>query len=173
MDRASWEFADLRTRVATLEGRTELEAHDLLRAHVLARMVFDAWRAAGMSLTSWRELQPVLHDEFALVVEEAYHETNRWLVEQRVLPEVDLRPFIRRSRTPTRRRRWAGRRAPGRPRTARVRRSGAPAPRASTPRSPAVRAHGAWRRGRRNAHDDAQRRRCRAAANMPKPCCCA
>ena len=32
------------------------------------------------------------------MVEEAYHETNRWLIEQRVLPEVDLRPFIRRSR---------------------------------------------------------------------------
>lgn len=99
MDRASWEFADLRSRVATLEGRTELEAQDLLRAHVLARIVFDAWRAAGISLTSWRELQPVLHEEFAHLVEEAYHETNRWLIEQRVLPEVDLRPFIRRSRT--------------------------------------------------------------------------
>ncbi len=99
MDRASWEFADLRSRVATLEGRTELEAQDLLRAHVLARVVFDAWRAAGISLTSWRELQPVLHDEFAHLVEAAYHESNRWLIEQRVLPEVDLRPFIRRSRT--------------------------------------------------------------------------
>jgi hypothetical protein len=99
MDRASWEFADLRSRVATLEGRTELEAQDLLRAHVLARIVFDAWRAAGISLTSWRELQPVLHEEFALLAEEAYHDTNRWLVDQRVMPEVDLRPFIRRSRT--------------------------------------------------------------------------
>ncbi|ODU10872.1 MAG: hypothetical protein ABS84_02640 [Rubrivivax sp. SCN 71-131] len=99
MDRASWEFADLRSRVATLEGRGELEAQDLLRAHVLARIVFDAWRAAGIGLASWRELQAVLHEEFAHLVEECYHETNRWLIEQRVLPEVDLRPFIRRART--------------------------------------------------------------------------
>jgi hypothetical protein len=99
MDRASWEFADLRSRVAHLEGRTELEPHDMLRAHVLARIVFDAWRAAGLGLAGWREMQPTLHDEFALVVEEAYHETNRWLVSQGVLPEVDLRPFIRRSHT--------------------------------------------------------------------------
>ncbi|MFO1330668.1 MAG: DUF1631 family protein [Rubrivivax sp.] len=97
MDRASWEFADLRSRVAALEGRSELEANDLLRSHVLARIVFDAWRGAGISLTSWRELQPTLHEEFALVAEEAYHDTNRWLIEQRVMPEVDLRPFIRRS----------------------------------------------------------------------------
>jgi hypothetical protein len=71
----------------------------MLRAHVLARIVFDAWRGAGLNLESWRELQPVVHDEFALLVEEAYHEANRWLMEQGVLAEVDLRPFIRRSRT--------------------------------------------------------------------------
>jgi hypothetical protein len=99
MDRASWEFADLRSRVAHLEGRGELEPHDLLRAHVLARIVFEAWRTSGQTLESWRELQPLLHDEFALLAEEAYHESNRWLVENKVLPEVDLRPFIRRSRT--------------------------------------------------------------------------
>jgi len=99
MDRASWEFADLRSRVAHLEGRTELEPHDMLRAHVLARIVFDAWRAAGLNLEGWREMQPTLHDEIAVLVEEAYHETNRWLMEHKVLPEVDLRPFIRRSRT--------------------------------------------------------------------------
>jgi hypothetical protein len=99
MDRASWEFADLRSRISHLEKRPELDAHDMLRAHVLARIVFDAWRAAGQTLEGWRELQPVLHEEFALLVEEAYHETNRWLVEHKVLAEVDLRPFIRRSYT--------------------------------------------------------------------------
>jgi hypothetical protein len=109
MDRASWEFADLRSRVAHLERRAELDPHDMLRAHVLARIVFDAWRVAGLGLDSWRELQPVLHDEFALLVEEAYHETNRWLVDHQVLPEVDLRPFIRRSRThPQQSSGWSG-----------------------------------------------------------------
>jgi hypothetical protein len=101
MDRASWEFADLRSRIAHLEHRGELDAQDMLRAHVLARIVFDAWRAAGQTLEGWRELQPLLHDEFALLVEEAYHETNRWLMERGVLADVDLRPFIRRSRTHT------------------------------------------------------------------------
>jgi hypothetical protein len=98
MDRASWEFSDLRSRVAMLERRQELETHDMLRAHVLARVAHDAWRTGGLSPDDWREAQPWLHDEFAALVEEAYHETNRWLVEHRVLPEVDLRPFIRRAR---------------------------------------------------------------------------
>ena len=98
MDRASWEFADLRSRLSSLERRTELDAHDPVRAHVLARVALEAWRNAGMSLDGWRELQPVLHEEFAHIIEEAYHEANRWLIEQRVMPEVDLRPLIRRSR---------------------------------------------------------------------------
>jgi len=98
MDRASWEFSDLRSRIVHLEQRGELEPQDLLRAHVLARIVVDAWRGAGLTQTDWRELQPVLHEEFAHLTEACYHETNRWLVERHVLPDVDLRPFIRRNR---------------------------------------------------------------------------
>ena len=49
-------------------------------AHVLARIVIDAWRAAPLQLEAWRVLQTVLHEEFSHFAEEAYHETNRWLV---------------------------------------------------------------------------------------------
>lgn len=98
MDRASWEFTDMRSRITMLEGRDELDPNDVLRPHVLARIVTTAWRTAGLSHDAWRTLQTVLHDEFAHFAEEAYHETNRWLIQQRVLPEIDLRPFIRRSR---------------------------------------------------------------------------
>ena len=98
MDRASWEFTDLRSRMLWLERREELDANDVLRPHVLARIVASAWQGAAMNHETWRLLQDVLHDEFAHFTEEAYHDTNHWLVQQRVLPEVDLRPFIRRSR---------------------------------------------------------------------------
>ena len=99
MDRASWEFTDLRSRIAGLEERVELEPHDLLRAHVLARVAVDTWRAADLRLDGWRDLQNTLHEEFAALIEEAYHEINRWLVARRVMPEIDLRPFIRRTRS--------------------------------------------------------------------------
>ena len=97
MDRVSWEFTDLRSRIAMLERRGELDTHDMLRAHVLARVVLEAWRSAGLNHEAWRDLQITLHEEFGHLVEEAYHEVNRYLMEQRVLPEVDLRPFIRRT----------------------------------------------------------------------------
>lgn len=97
MDRASPEFADLNARMAQLERREELDVHDILRAHVVARVVVDSWRSCGLDLAAWRQLHAVLHPEMSLHVEEAYHETNRWLLERRVLAEIDLRPLIRRS----------------------------------------------------------------------------
>ncbi len=97
MDRASWEFSDLRSRMNALEAREELDTNDVLRPHVLARIVTSAWRSAGLNLEAWRLLQATLHDEFSHFAEEGYHEANRWLMERRVLPDVDLRPFIRRS----------------------------------------------------------------------------
>jgi hypothetical protein len=98
MDRASWEFTDLRSRISALEGRDEFESNDILRPHVLARIATNAWRQAGLSHDGWQLLQATLHDELSHFAEEAYHETNRWLIAQHVLPEIDLRPFIRRAR---------------------------------------------------------------------------
>jgi hypothetical protein len=98
MDRAGSEFNDLRARVALLERREELEANDLLRAHVLARIVVDAWAEAGLPDATLRDVQPVFNEELSTLAEEAYHEANRMLVENRVLAEIDLRPLIRRTR---------------------------------------------------------------------------
>jgi Protein of unknown function (DUF1631) len=98
MDRASWEFTDLCSRMNVLEHRDELDANDILRPQSLARIVTTSWRAAGLGLDTWRMLQVVLHDEFAHFTEEGFHETNRFLIERQVLPDVDLRPFIRRTR---------------------------------------------------------------------------
>jgi Protein of unknown function (DUF1631) len=98
MDRAGTEFNDLRARVALLERREELGAHDLLRAHVLARIVTEAWDAVGLTETALRDLQPILHEEFAVLAQEAYHEANSLLVSHGVMAEIDLRPLIRRSR---------------------------------------------------------------------------
>ena len=104
MDRASWEFTDLRSRITMLERREELDPNDALRPHVLARIVTASWRTAGLSLDAWRVLQTVLHDEFSHFVEEGYHEINGWLVQRKVMPEVDLRPYIRRAANSA----WAG-----------------------------------------------------------------
>lgn len=98
MDKASWEFSDLRSRMSALDRRDEMDPHDVLRPHALARAAVDSWRTAGLSVEHWRLVQTLIHEEFAALVHEAYHETNRWLIGQGVCPEVNLRQFIRRSR---------------------------------------------------------------------------
>ena len=98
MDRSSLGFNDLRARMTHLERRDELDPDDMLRTHVMARMVLNAWRNAGMTLAGWRLIQPVLHEEFGSLAEESYHEVNRWLINHQVMPEIDLRPLIRRNK---------------------------------------------------------------------------
>ncbi|MCV2369514.1 DUF1631 domain-containing protein [Roseateles oligotrophus] len=97
MDKASWEFTDLRTRMQILEQQDELAPQDLFRANVVAKLVLDAWTRSGLSNSDWQMLRNDLHLEFAQLLGEAYHEVNAWLLAQSVMPEVDLRPFIRRA----------------------------------------------------------------------------
>ncbi|OWQ90467.1 hypothetical protein CDN99_14060 [Roseateles aquatilis] len=97
MDKASWEFSDLRNRMQSLERVEDLAQQDLLRAQVLARLVLDAWFDAALTSSVWQMLQRWLHHEFSQLLNESYHEANHWLIQQGVMPDVDLRPFIRRN----------------------------------------------------------------------------
>ena len=97
MENASAEFSDLRSRVFSLEGIEKLNAHDILRPNVLARVIVNAWSVAGLSNDGWNTLQAVLHHEFSTFALDAYHEANRWLLDRGVRPEIDLRPLVRRT----------------------------------------------------------------------------
>ncbi|MGM9513378.1 DUF1631 family protein [Roseateles sp. DB2] len=97
MDKATWEFNDLRTRMLLLEGHEDLATNDLLRAQALSRLVLDCWYASGLTRAEWQLFLVPLHEEMSHLLLEAYHETNHWLMQQGVMPEVDLRPYIRRT----------------------------------------------------------------------------
>src|SRR5574343_641507 len=102
MDLSTWEVADLRARVMKVIGQSDFSDDDLLRPQVMARCCVRAWLAAGLTLDAWQMLEPVLHKQLARRAQAGFHEANRLLVEQGVMPEIDLRPFIRRSDgTPT------------------------------------------------------------------------
>ena len=101
-ERSSWEFGDLRSRVVFLDGCEELDSSDVLRPEVLAHLAVKSWRSVGLGPDVWRTAQSVLHEELSHLICEAYHEVNRSLIQQGVLPEIDLRPFIRRAHDSTR-----------------------------------------------------------------------
>ncbi len=98
VDRTQWEFGDLRARMAALEKIDDIPQGDVLHAKSLAKMITLAWDQAGLDRTSWMVVERTLLDEFATLAQEAYHDANQYLVGQNVLPEIDLRPMIRRTR---------------------------------------------------------------------------
>ncbi len=100
-DRAGWEYTDLCSRLNALEAGSNSHpdpAGDVLRPQVLARWLIDSWTDAGLGATHWMTLQTVLHDEATHLAQEAYHDANHVLLDHGVKPEIDLRPFIRRTK---------------------------------------------------------------------------
>ncbi|TDM08272.1 MAG: hypothetical protein C4K60_01985 [Ideonella sp. MAG2] len=96
-DITTWEYTDLRARLAKVSQRPDLDDTDAFKAQNIARLLVKSWMAVGLSLKTWQALEQDLHKACGQRLLEAYHETNAWLVERGVLPEVDLRPFIRRA----------------------------------------------------------------------------
>jgi hypothetical protein len=95
---AQWQFTDLRTRMQFLERSPELSAHDLLRPQIAANLWVDAWYGADLTQADWQTLSDHHEQEFVLWLGAAYHDANHFLVEQGVRADVDLRPFIRRTK---------------------------------------------------------------------------
>ncbi|MDM0054867.1 DUF1631 family protein [Variovorax fucosicus] len=96
-DKASFELNDLRLRIQSLEGTSELDAKDVLRPEALAKMLVEQWLAAGLSRQLWTKVQDVVHQRLLEVVVAAYKEANAFLISKGVMPEIDLKSFVRRT----------------------------------------------------------------------------
>ena len=116
LDFASWELNDLRLRVQSLEGISELPKNDILRPELLAQKLTEQWILAPLTRESWRLVQDLIQQYLAEHLLEAYHAANEFLVGRGVMAEIDLRPLVR--RTPSALRAPAN--APGLPDSARA-----------------------------------------------------
>ncbi|KLN54619.1 DUF1631 family protein [Variovorax paradoxus] len=96
-DKASFELSDLRLRIQFLEGTSELDAHDVLRPETLAKLLVDQWLAAGLSRTLWARVQDTVQQQLVGVVVKAYEDANAFLISKGVMPEIDLKSFVRRT----------------------------------------------------------------------------
>ncbi len=99
MNRVNWELNDLRLRIQRLEGSRELGAQDVLRPEVLSQQLVARWGEQGLSRQDWALTQVVLEPQLAEALVEVYHEANAFLVAQGVMPEIDLKPLVRRTGT--------------------------------------------------------------------------
>jgi uncharacterized membrane protein YgcG len=96
-DKASFELSDLRLRIQHLEGTSELDANDVLRPETLAKLLVDQWLAAGLSRALWASVQDTVQQQLVGVVVKAYEDANAFLVSRGVMPEIDLKSFVRRT----------------------------------------------------------------------------
>jgi hypothetical protein len=97
VDQAVWEYNDLSTRVAALEGLDELPDHDLFRPQQLAKIIVRSFIDSDFGPDAWFGVESVMKLEVSALATEGYHEANRGLIEKGVLPDVNLRTLIRRS----------------------------------------------------------------------------
>ncbi|WP_029527122.1 DUF1631 family protein [Polaromonas glacialis] len=97
LDFASWELNDLRLRIQSLEGVSELSRRDLFRPEVIAQHLVEQWTLAGLPQSAWLLGQDTIHKNMAAWMLEIYHATNAFLIERGVMAEIDLRPLVRRT----------------------------------------------------------------------------
>jgi hypothetical protein len=96
-DRSQWEYTDLRSRVACVEGGREMSEHDVFQPQVIADAVIKSWVDAKLSTTAWTLVEESLVKALCDLVHDSFREINRWLIAKGVQPHVDLRSLIRRT----------------------------------------------------------------------------
>ena len=92
------EFNDLRLRLQHLEQSEELAGNDAVQPVHLAQATLGAWSEVGLTRDDWQHCKPVIEPRLASAYNEACHLTNAWLLQQGVLPHIDLRALVRRGR---------------------------------------------------------------------------
>jgi len=96
-DKAGFELNDLRLRIQHLEGTNELDAKDILKPEALAKVLVDQWLAAGLDRGLWTRVQEQVQQQLMDPVIKAYKDANAFLVGKDVMPEIDLKSFVRRA----------------------------------------------------------------------------
>jgi hypothetical protein len=97
LDFTSWELNDLRLRIQSLEGVSELHKQDILRPEVLAQHLIEQWSLAALPREVWVTVQSQIQKDMGEHLLETYHATNEFLVQQGVMAEIDLRPLVKRT----------------------------------------------------------------------------
>ncbi len=104
VEKMSGELDDLRVRIKTLESRDDLEGHDILRPEVLILLMIEQWTTNGMPRESWVTVNDVVQKHLIEKLKSAYANANEFLIQQGVMPTIDLKDRVKRAAV--------GRRAP-------------------------------------------------------------
>ncbi|RZI96676.1 MAG: DUF1631 domain-containing protein [Variovorax sp.] len=96
-DKANFELNDLRLRIQHLEGTSELDGKDVLKPETLSKLLVDQWLAAGLTRALWTKVQDAIQQKMLEGVVAAYKDANAFLISRGVMPEIDLKNFVKRT----------------------------------------------------------------------------
>ena len=97
LDSASWELNDLRLRVQSLEGVSELAKEDILRPEVLSQNLVEQWTLAPLSRELWLMVQDLIQQQLTTHLLDAYRAANEFLIKENVMVDIDLRGLVKRT----------------------------------------------------------------------------
>ncbi|MBI2745876.1 MAG: DUF1631 family protein [Burkholderiales bacterium] len=97
VEKMSGELDDLRVRIKTLESRDDLEGHDILRPEVLILLMIEQWTTSGMPRESWLMVNDVVQKQLIEKLKSAYANANEFLIQQGVMPTIDLKDRVKRA----------------------------------------------------------------------------
>lgn len=97
LDKTSSELNDLRLRVQHLERRTELSKSDILLPDVLARLLVEQWKSAGLEREGLGLVQDHIAPMLGAILLDGYKAANGHLVANGVMEKIDLQALVRRS----------------------------------------------------------------------------
>jgi hypothetical protein len=97
MGKGEAEVTDLRLRMKYLEGTPDTESRDILQPEALLLLMIEQWVGAGLPREAW----PLVHDVVQKLLTErlpqAYAHGNEFLIEQGVLPTIELKNHFKRA----------------------------------------------------------------------------
>ena len=95
MEKVSADFDDLRLRVKFLEGTEDLADFDILRPDVPVLKMVEQWSVSGMPGDSWPMVSEVVQAILIQSLKAAYKNSNTHLIQQGVMPTIELKDRVK------------------------------------------------------------------------------
>lgn len=97
MGKGEAEVTDLRLRVKYLEGAPDPENRDILQPEALLQLMIEQWVGAGLPREAWPLVNDVVQKLLTERLPQAYAHGNEFLIEQGVLPTIELKNHFKRA----------------------------------------------------------------------------
>ena len=95
VEKVNAQLDDLRVRIRFLEGKDELDGHDIFRPEVLILLMLEQWAVSGMAPDAWAMVNDVVQKLMIERVKAAYASANDVLVKKGVMPTIELKDRVK------------------------------------------------------------------------------